>query len=83
MVATRLTRNRSVDQKSWLNVKMVHNGIEYGMMQSIAESFDLLRHSSEFDFDLKKITEIYSNGGVITSRLVSWLSDGYAKYGDL
>ena len=62
-------------------VKMVHNGIEYGMMQSIAEGFDLFRHSSEFDFDLEKITEVYSHGSVITSRLVSWMHDGYKKYG--
>ncbi|MDE2399527.1 MAG: decarboxylating 6-phosphogluconate dehydrogenase [Patescibacteria group bacterium] len=62
-------------------VKMVHNGIEYGMMQSIAEGFDLLRHSSEFDLDLNKVTEVYSHGSVITSSLVSWMQDGYKKYG--
>lgn len=62
-------------------VKMVHNGIEYGMMQSIAEGFDLMRHTKEFDLDLEKITELYSHGSVITSRLVSWLHDGYKKYG--
>lgn len=66
-------------------VKMVHNGIEYGMMQSIAEGFDLLRHSNDFgnnfSFDLKKITDVYKHGSVITSRLVSWLQDGYKKYG--
>jgi len=62
-------------------VKMVHNGIEYGMMQSIAEGFDLMRHSKEFDLDLVKITDVYSHGSVITSSLVSWMSDGYKKYG--
>ncbi|HEV7424372.1 MAG TPA: decarboxylating 6-phosphogluconate dehydrogenase [Candidatus Paceibacterota bacterium] len=62
-------------------VKMVHNGIEYGMMQSIAEGFDLMRHSKEFDLDLEKITEVYSHGSVVTSRLVSWMHDGYKKYG--
>jgi len=66
-------------------VKMVHNGIEYGMMQSIAEGFDLMRHSkdfgSDFSFDLEKITSVYSYGSVITSRLVSWMHDGYKKYG--
>src|SRR3989344_3329956 len=62
-------------------VKMVHNGIEYGMMQSIAEGFDLMRHSSEFDLDLEKITEVYSHGSVITSSLISWMCDGYKKYG--
>jgi 6-phosphogluconate dehydrogenase len=62
-------------------VKMVHNGIEYGMMQSIAEGFDLMRHSKEFDLDLLKVTEVYSHGSVITSSLVSWMHDGYKKYG--
>ncbi len=66
-------------------VKMVHNGIEYGMMQSIAEGFDLLRHTKEFgndfSFDLEKITELFSNGSVVASRLVSWMHDGYKKYG--
>ena len=61
--------------------KMVHNGIEYGMMQSIAEGFDLMRHSKEFDLDLEKITEVYSHGSVVTSSLVSWMHDGYKKYG--
>ncbi len=65
-------------------VKMVHNGIEYGMMQSIAEGFDLMRHTKEFGshlLDMEKITEVYSHGSVITSRLVSWMHDGYKKYG--
>lgn len=62
-------------------VKMVHNGIEYGMMQSIAEGFDLMRHSSEFNLDLEKITKVYSHGSVVTSSLVSWMRDGYKKYG--
>jgi 6-phosphogluconate dehydrogenase len=62
-------------------VKMVHNGIEYGMMQSIAEGFDLLRHSSEFNLDLEKVSDVYSHGSVVTSSLVSWMHDGYKKYG--
>ena len=62
-------------------VKMIHNGIEYGMMQSIAEGFDLLRHSKEYDLDWEKVTDVYSHGSVITSSLVSWMADGYKKYG--
>ncbi len=62
-------------------VKMIHNGIEYGMMQSIAEGFDLLRHSKEFDLDLSKVIDVYSHGSVIASNLISWMSDGYKKYG--
>lgn len=61
--------------------KMVHNGIEYGMMQSIAEGFDLLHHSNEFNFDLRQVAALYSHGSVITSRLVDWLESGYAKHG--
>jgi len=63
-------------------VKMVHNGIEYGMMQSIAEGFDLMKHSKEFNLNLEKVTDVYSHGSVITSRLVAWLEDGYKKYGE-
>jgi 6-phosphogluconate dehydrogenase len=62
-------------------VKMVHNGIEYGMMQSIAEGFDLMRHSSEFDLDLGAITSIYQKRSVIESRLVEWMGNAYGKYG--
>ena len=62
-------------------VKMVHNGIEYGMMQSIAEGFDLMRHTKEFDLNLEKVTEVYSHGSVVTSSLISWMYDGYKKYG--
>lgn len=62
-------------------VKMVHNGIEYGMMQAIAEGFDLMRHSKEFDLDLLKVSDVYSHGSVVTSSLVSWMKNGYEKYG--
>ena len=62
-------------------VKMVHNGIEYGMMQAIAEGFDLLHHTKEFDFDLVEVTRIYGNKSVIDSRLISWMYDAYKKYG--
>lgn len=62
-------------------VKMVHNGIEYGMMQSIGEGFEVLK-KSEFDLDLKKVTEIYNNGSVIESRLIGWLEAGFNKYGN-
>lgn len=61
--------------------KMVHNGIEYGMMQSLAEGFDLLHRSSEYTFDLKQLASLYNHGSVITSRLVEWLESGYAKHG--
>jgi 6-phosphogluconate dehydrogenase len=62
-------------------VKMIHNGIEYGMMQSLAEGFDLLRHSSEYQLDLNVVSGVYEHGTVITSSLMSWLSNAYKKYG--
>lgn len=62
-------------------IKMVHNGIEYGMMQSIAEGFNLIKNS-EYNFDLVDVAEIYNNGSVIQSRLMEWLLQGYKIYGD-
>jgi 6-phosphogluconate dehydrogenase len=61
-------------------VKMVHNGIEYGMMQAIAEGFSVMKASS-FDLDLIKVAEVYSHRSVIESRLVGWLKDAFEKYG--
>jgi glucose-6-phosphate 1-dehydrogenase len=61
-------------------VKMVHNGIEYGMMQAIAEGFTVLKRS-RFDLDLTRVTEIYNNGSVIESRLVGWLHDAFERHG--
>ncbi len=53
-------------------VKMIHNGIEYGMMQSIAEGFTILKNA-KYDLDLTKVAEIYNHGSVIESRLIGWL----------
>jgi 6-phosphogluconate dehydrogenase len=50
--------------------KMVHNGIEYGMMQAIGEGFDLLA-SSGFDYNLEKVSTVWANGSVIRG----WLMD--------
>ena len=61
-------------------VKMVHNGIEYGMMQSIADGVELLK-VSPFDVDLMEAFKIYNNRSVIESRLVGWMLEGFAKYG--
>ncbi|PIZ46099.1 6-phosphogluconate dehydrogenase (decarboxylating) [candidate division WWE3 bacterium CG_4_10_14_0_2_um_filter_41_14] len=52
--------------------KMVHNGIEYGMMQAIAEGAAVLNESPEFDLDLTEIFRVYNNKSVIESRLVGW-----------
>ncbi len=61
-------------------VKMVHNGIEYGMMQAIAEGFEVLE-KSEFHPDLTHAAAIYQNGSVIESRLVGWLMDAFKQHG--
>ncbi len=51
--------------------KMVHNGIEYGMMQAIAEGAAVLE-ASEYNFDLAKVFDLYNHHSVIESRLVGW-----------
>src|SRR6185312_8415352 len=51
--------------------KMIHNGIEYGMMQAYGEGFALLRHKTEFKLDLHQIAEIWRDGSVVQS----WLLD--------
>lgn len=62
-------------------VKMVHNGIEYGMMQAIGEGFEVMKRAKEFDIDLEAVASVYNHGSVIESRLVGWLLDGFKKYG--
>ena len=52
-------------------VKMIHNGIEYGLMQAYAEGFSILRHKTEFALDLPKIAEVWRYGSVVRS----WLLD--------
>jgi 6-phosphogluconate dehydrogenase len=52
-------------------VKMVHNGIEYGMMQAFAEGFEIMKAKKEFGLDLAKIAHIWQDGSVVRS----WLLD--------
>ena len=61
-------------------VKMVHNGIEYGMMQALAEGFAILKEAP-FSLDLGQIAELYNHRSVIESRLVGWLHDGLKEEG--
>jgi 6-phosphogluconate dehydrogenase len=61
-------------------VKMVHNGIEYGMMQAIGEGFAIMK-KSPYKLDLEKIANVYNRGSVIESRLIGWLEDSYKIYG--
>lgn len=62
-------------------VKMVHNGIEYGMMQALGEGFHILKQS-EFNLPLQKIAELYNRGSVIESRLVGWLARAFKEHGE-
>lgn len=58
--------------------KMVHNGIEYGMMQAIAEGAAVLQ-ASEYKFDLAKVFNLYNHNSVIVSRLVGWTQEALAE----
>lgn len=55
--------------------KMVHNGVEYGMMQALAEGFALLRGKREFELDLARIAELWRHGSVVRSWLLDLTAD--------
>ena len=55
--------------------KMVHNGIEYGMMQALAEGFALMRAKSEFDLDIAAIAELWRHSSVVRSWLLDLSAD--------
>lgn len=61
-------------------VKMVHNAIEYGMMQSIAEGFDIL-NNSEYNLNISEIASLYNHGSVVESKLMGWMKSGFDKFG--
>ncbi len=74
--------------KGWLHcgpvgsghfVKMVHNGIEYGMMQALAEGFAILQGKTEFGLDLAKVAEMWRYGSVVRSWLLDLTADTLAK----
>lgn len=73
------------EDKGWLHcgpagsghyVKMVHNGIEYGMMQAFAEGFSLMKSRDDFNLDIAKIAEMWRHGSVVRS----WLLDLSAEF---
>ena len=72
-------------------VKMIHNGIEYGMMQAIAEGFDILKNANSprlpeelrLDLETADIAEVWRRGSVITSWLLDLTSSALAADGDL
>ncbi len=56
-------------------VKMVHNGIEYGMMQAFAEGFNVMKAKEEFGIDLHAVSEIWRHGSVVRSWLLDLIAD--------
>ena len=68
-------------------VKMIHNGIEYGMMQAMAEGFDILRNrastklpeAERFDLDVADIAEVWRRGSVVTSWLLDLTAEALAR----
>ena len=62
-------------------VKMIHNGIEYGVMQALAEGFAIMK-KSRYEFDLSRVADIYNHGSVVESRLVGWLKEAFTLYGE-
>ncbi len=64
-------------------VKMVHNGIEYGLMQAYAEGFSILQHKTDFQLDLHQISEIWRTGSVVRSWLLDLMSEALGENPDL
>lgn len=62
-------------------VKMIHNGIEYAMMQGMAEGFAVMR-KAPMKLNLSNIADVYNHGSVIESRLMAWLKQALDAYGE-
>ncbi|MBT5457451.1 MAG: 6-phosphogluconate dehydrogenase (decarboxylating), partial [Rhodospirillaceae bacterium] len=71
--------------------KMIHNGIEYGLMQAYAEGFDILRNAGSealppderFDFDLANVAEVWRHGSVVRSWLLDLTAAALSEDGKL
>ncbi len=63
-------------------VKMIHNGVEYGMMQAYAEGFEILE-KSQYDFDLRTISSLWNQGSVVRSWLLELAESAFEKDGHL
>jgi len=62
--------------------KMVHNGIEYGMMQAFGEGFEIL-HASDYEFDMHQLSHLWNQGSVVRSWLLELAELAFEKEGDL
>ncbi len=92
LIAPALTTLASNDGRGWGHVgpvgaghfvKMVHNGIEYGMMQAFAEGFELMQAKDEFDLDMHQISRIWQHGSVVSSWLLDLIGDALEQDGEL
>lgn len=63
-------------------LKMVHNGIEYGMMEAIGEGFEVLE-ASDFDYDNEAVAKVWNHGSVIRAWLMELAQDAFSKDADL
>jgi len=63
--------------------KMIHNGIEYGMMQALAEGLDLLKGKEEFNLDLAEVTELWRHSSVVRSWLLDLTAEALNEDQDL
>lgn len=61
--------------------KMVHNGIEYGMMQAMAEGFEVLQ-KSDYDYDMEKVANVWNHGSVIRSWLMELAENAFRQEGN-
>ncbi|MDQ0415932.1 6-phosphogluconate dehydrogenase [Croceifilum oryzae] len=59
-------------------LKMIHNGIEYGMMQAIAEGFEIL-DKSQFDYNFEEVSRVWANGSVIRGWLMDLMENAFSK----
>jgi 6-phosphogluconate dehydrogenase len=64
-------------------VKMIHNGVEYGMMQAYAEGFEIMQATKGFNLDLHQIAAVWNQGSVVRSWLLELAEDAFNKQPDL
>ncbi len=92
LIAPALTTLASDDGKGWGHmgavgsghfVKMVHNGIEYGMMQAFAEGYEIMQAKEEFALDMHQISRVWQHGSVVSSWLLDLTADALEQDGDL
>ena len=92
LIAPALTTLASNDGKGWGHmgpvgaghfVKMVHNGIEYGMMQAFAEGYEMMQAKKEFDLDMHQISRVWQHGSVVSSWLLDLTGDALEQNADL